>query len=263
MCRYRGQTKGYSRLEYVIHTIISLTGTEADVKKKTEQLKVLVKQASELKVKTLATQEEVLITPSSSGNNISRSETPPTSGKIPMSDEAVTEITRLKTELAQLKLKMEMSKPETNAPEAPVEGEGEEEEEQIVSICEAQHFLSESEKRAAFSKLFAVGDDMSIVDLVGKSIPSGSEAEDAAQDLVNLYTYQRAHLEVMEHLIKAETMRTKSMNTLFRGEDLAARVLRVFIRVTGAEYANYLLHDLLEEVATQNYNYEVGHHIHI
>jgi len=123
------------------------------------------------------------------------------------------------------------------------------------------------------------------VEALGKSIAAGQEAEETAKLLVKLYIKQDIHMPVLEYLIKQEVARNSShqiisnsfksrnslysfflfpflcslemVNTLFRGEELSQRVLRVYTRKRGKKYVNKVLYNLIKEVSDNNYNYEV------
>jgi hypothetical protein len=121
---------------------------------------------------------------------------------------------------------------------------------------ESQWWISEPSKRAALATLLLRG-ELTIVDMLGKSVPAGKELEDLSAWLVKLFIKQDMHMEVMEHLIDVECEKTKAMNTLFRGEEISSRVLRVYTRKRGMKYAYKVLNDLIKTVSDNNLHYEI------
>lgn len=121
---------------------------------------------------------------------------------------------------------------------------------------DAQWWLHEPVKRAALANLLLRG-ELTVVDMLGKSVPAGKELEDLSAWLVKLFIKQDMHMDVMEHLIDVECEKTKAMNTLFRGEEISSRVLRVYTRKRGSKYAYKVLNDLVQHVSDNNLHLEI------
>lgn len=127
---------------------------------------------------------------------------------------------------------------------------------ETIPFAEAKYWIDGPSQRMALSKLLILK-DLSFVNLLGKSIPNGQTREHLAEHIVELFEAQDMIVEALEVSIKHEISATKSVNTLFRGEDLPSRLLRVFIRKKGKKFASYLLNDLIKEVSDNNYYFEI------
>jgi hypothetical protein len=138
---------------------------------------------------------------------------------------------------------------EDDMPPPPPEEEG-------VPYAMAKFWLPAESKRVALASLLT-DPDMTFVDVLGRAIAGGNDADACASYLISLYSSQDTLMEVLEHLIRTEVNRCKSVNTLFRGEELSSRVLRSYVRMNGFEYIQKILGALVEEVASNVYFFEV------
>jgi hypothetical protein len=129
-------------------------------------------------------------------------------------------------------------------------------EEDAVPYSEAKHWMTAENKRIALASLLT-DPEMTFVDVLGRAIAGGNDADACASYLISLYQSQDTLMLVLEHLIYTEVNRCKSVNTLFRGEELSSRVLRSYVRMNGFEYIRKVLGALVEEVAVNNYFFEV------
>lgn len=128
--------------------------------------------------------------------------------------------------------------------------------EEPIAYAEAKHWMSPEHKRLALTSMLT-DPEMLFVDVLGRAIAGGNDADACASYLISLYSSQDTLMDVLEHLIYTEVSRCKSVNTLFRGEELSSRVLRSFVRLNGFEYVEKVLGPLIAEVAANNYFYEV------
>lgn len=120
--------------------------------------------------------------------------------------------------------------------------------EDYVSYAEAKHWIDDRSQRAALTKLLLL-EDISFINLLGLIIPNSPERDKFAKHVLVLYQAQGMEMTLLEFFIKEEIQKTKSVNTLFRGEDLPPRLLRIFIRENGHSYVQKVLEPLIKEVS--------------
>jgi len=132
----------------------------------------------------------------------------------------------------------------------------EEDDSTIIPFSKAKFWLTPENQRVALASLLT-DPEMIFVDVLGKALAGGNDADSVAAYLINLYSSQDTLLPVLEHLIATEVSRCKSVNTLFRGEELSSRVLRSFVKGRGFDYIQKILGGLIAEVAANNYIFEV------
>lgn len=162
---------------------------------------------------------------------------------------------RLRGELMRKKYVQSITKKLT--PKTPIIQTNEEEEENdIIDFEEAMHWMDETTLRVALSNLL-LKYDPSVLNVIGKGIANGPSKERLAYMLITLYRSQNKHIEMLEGAIQQEINNAKTVNTLFRGEELPCRLLRVYIRLIGREYVQNVLGDLITEVSDNNYHYEI------
>lgn len=125
-----------------------------------------------------------------------------------------------------------------------------------IAYADAKYWMTPEHKRIALTSMLT-DPEMLFVDVLGKAIAGGNDADACASYLISLYSSQDTLMSVLEHLIYTEVSRCKSVNTLFRGEELSSRVLRSFVRLNGFDYVEKVLGPLVAEVASNNYFYEV------
>lgn len=128
--------------------------------------------------------------------------------------------------------------------------------EEPIPYADAKHWMTPEHKRVALTSMLT-DPEMLFVDVLGKAIAGGNDADACASYLISLYSSQDTLMTVLEHLIYTEVSRCKSVNTLFRGEELSSRVLRSFVRLNGFEYVEKVLGPLVAEVASMNYFFEI------
>ena len=128
--------------------------------------------------------------------------------------------------------------------------------EEPIPYADAKYWMTPEHKRIALTSMLT-DPEMLFVDVLGKAIAGGNDADACASYLISLYSSQDTLMTVLEHLIYTEVSRCKSVNTLFRGEELSSRVLRSFVRLNGFDYVEKVLGPLVAEVAANNYFYEI------
>lgn len=146
----------------------------------------------------------------------------------------------------------------TNAPLSPIKDDAPPPppDEEVYTYAQAKYWMTEENKRIALASLLT-DPEMIFVDVLGRAIAGGTDADACASYLISLYQSQDTLMLVLEHLICTEVNRCKSVNTLFRGEELSSRVLRSYVRMNGFEYIRKVLGDLVAEVAANNYHFEI------
>ncbi|XP_049852221.1 uncharacterized protein LOC126329980 [Schistocerca gregaria] len=127
---------------------------------------------------------------------------------------------------------------------------------EVVDFAEARIWLSSEDIRAAVFRLL-IDPELTFINILGQVLKAGPEVDTCAASLVTLFQKQGVHMMLFEFLIQEEVERCKSVNTLFRGEELFSRVLRAYVRSRGQEYVQIVLLPLIKEIVTEELHFEL------
>jgi len=77
---------------------------------------------------------------------------------------------------------------------------------------------------------------------------AGSQLEEIAGTLVNIYAMENRVIEFIHKLTMQEIQNTDSVSIIFRANSLTTKVIDLYMKVVGMEYLHSVLTDLLVEV---------------